>query len=160
MAYNSKYTGAQVEAILDKANTGVPVDSEMSWESENPLQNKVVTRQLQLRAVRMSLEDVTDAEIAITITPNTIFSCTSAVSSLTVNTPQGDQFSDEDQQRYECIIRIAPRATPPTVTWPSSLLWPNGKIMSIEADTLYEFSIVSTAGYYIITGQAYKEASV
>ena len=160
MAYNSKYTGAQVEAILDKANTGVPVDSEMSWESENPLQNKVVTRQLQLRAVRMSLEDVTDAEIAITITPNTIFSCTSAVSSLTVNTPQGGQFSDEDQQRYECIIRIAPRATPPTVTWPSSLLWPNGKIMSIEANTLYEFSIVTACGYYVITGQAYKEASV
>jgi hypothetical protein len=52
MAYNSKYTGAEVEALLDKMDgveegaTKVTVDSELSSTSTNPVQNKAVTQTL------------------------------------------------------------------------------------------------------------------
>lgn len=52
MAYNSKYTGAQVEALLDKVGgvaegaTKVTVDSALSSTSTNPVQNKVVNSAL------------------------------------------------------------------------------------------------------------------
>ena len=48
MAYNSKYTGAEVDALLDKvaANDVISIDSALSTTSENPVQNKVVTAAL------------------------------------------------------------------------------------------------------------------
>lgn len=52
MAYESKYTGAEVDALLDKVNEGeaITVDSSLSTESENPVQNKVVTEELNKKA--------------------------------------------------------------------------------------------------------------
>ena len=49
--YESKYTGAEVDALLGKVESGdvggkVTVDSALSTESENPVQNKVVTEKL------------------------------------------------------------------------------------------------------------------
>lgn len=49
--YESKYTGAEVDALLDKVNSGevggkVTVDSALSTESENPVMNKVITEEL------------------------------------------------------------------------------------------------------------------
>ena len=48
MAYNSKYTGAEVDALLDKINESaeIIVDTSLSTTSENPVQNKVVTEEL------------------------------------------------------------------------------------------------------------------
>lgn len=52
MDFRSKYTGAQIEALLDKINNGdfeveeILVDSELSLTSENPVQNKVITEAL------------------------------------------------------------------------------------------------------------------
>ena len=49
--YRSKYTGAEVDALLDKVESGevggkVTVDSALSTESENPVMNKVITEEL------------------------------------------------------------------------------------------------------------------
>lgn len=48
MGYNSKYSGKQVDEILDKANAlaNISVDDSLSSESENPVQNKVITSSL------------------------------------------------------------------------------------------------------------------
>lgn len=50
MAYKSKYTGAEIDSLLDKVKNGevgegsdVIVDNTLSDTSENPVQNKVVT---------------------------------------------------------------------------------------------------------------------
>ena len=55
MAYHSKYTGAEVDALLDKVESGevggkVTVDSALSTESENPVMNKVITVELNNKA--------------------------------------------------------------------------------------------------------------
>ena len=59
MAYESKYTGAEVDALLDKVNSGevggkVTVDSALSTTSENPVQNKVVTKRLNKKVDKVS----------------------------------------------------------------------------------------------------------
>ena len=48
MAYHSKYSGVEVDALLDKIkddNVG-SIDSSLSTTSENPVQNKVITEEL------------------------------------------------------------------------------------------------------------------
>ena len=55
MAYHSKYTGAEVDALLGKVESGevggkVTVDSALSTESENPVMNKVITVELNNKA--------------------------------------------------------------------------------------------------------------
>lgn len=49
MAYKSKYTGEEIDSLLDKVKNGeaggsdIVVDNVLSESSENPVQNKVVT---------------------------------------------------------------------------------------------------------------------
>ena len=44
MGYKSKFTGSQIDTLLEKIeDIDIHIDSEFSLESENPVQNKVVT---------------------------------------------------------------------------------------------------------------------
>lgn len=74
MAYHSKYSGAEVDALLDKIkdNDVVSIDSSLSTTSENPVQNKVITGELnkkankeyvdtQVKAVDDKVDDFTNA---------------------------------------------------------------------------------------------------
>ena len=66
MEYHSKYTGAEVDALLDKVESGdvggkVTVDSALSTTSENPVMNKVITEELNKKATPM--KSVTYAEL-------------------------------------------------------------------------------------------------
>lgn len=63
MAYRSKFTGAEVDSLLEKVQKGeaggsVTVDSSLSTTSENPVMNKIVTEELNKKAAK---EDVTAA---------------------------------------------------------------------------------------------------
>lgn len=60
MGYNSKYTGAEVDALLDKvaANDVISIDSALSTTSENPVQNKVVTNALNSVTQRIEKQGV------------------------------------------------------------------------------------------------------
>lgn len=51
MAYHSKFTGAEVDSLLEQVQKGevgekVTVDSSLSTTSENPVMNKVITEEL------------------------------------------------------------------------------------------------------------------
>lgn len=60
MAYNSKYTGAEVDALLDKVaeNDVISIDSALSTTSENPVQNKVITAALNSVTQRVEKQGV------------------------------------------------------------------------------------------------------
>lgn len=66
MAYHSKYSGAEVDALLDKIkddNVG-SIDSSLSTTSENPVKNKVITEELnkkvdKVEGKQLSTEDFT-----------------------------------------------------------------------------------------------------
>lgn len=66
MAYHSKYSGVEVDSLLDKIkddNVG-SIDSSLSTTSENPIQNKVITKELnkkvdKVEGKQLSTEDFT-----------------------------------------------------------------------------------------------------
>ena len=64
MAFKSKYTTAQMEELFDKINgitdggTEIEVDTELSTVSENPVQNKVIT--LEINDIKTDVKDATD----------------------------------------------------------------------------------------------------
>lgn len=60
MAYHSKYSGAEVDALLDKIkddNVG-SIDSSLSTTSENPVQNKVITEELNKKANKTDIATI------------------------------------------------------------------------------------------------------
>lgn len=66
MAYHSKYSGAEVDALLDKIKDDEvgSIDSSLSTTSENPVKNKVITEELnkkvdKVEGKQLSTEDFT-----------------------------------------------------------------------------------------------------
>ena len=60
MAYHSKYSGAEVDALLDKIkddNVG-SIDSSLSTTSDNPVKNKVITEELNKKANKTDIATV------------------------------------------------------------------------------------------------------
>lgn len=60
MAYHSKYSGVEVDALLDKIkddNVG-SIDSSLSTTSENPVKNKVITEELNKKANKTDIATV------------------------------------------------------------------------------------------------------
>lgn len=70
MAYKSKYTGSEIDLLLDKIkglddNPSIEVDSALSESSENPVQNKVVTSAINdlktsLNGLSQSVSDLSE----------------------------------------------------------------------------------------------------
>lgn len=58
MGYNSKYSGKEIDEILDKAKSFVVADNTLDENSEQPIQNKVVTEEIS--QVKTSIEKVKD----------------------------------------------------------------------------------------------------
>lgn len=60
MAYHSNYSGAEVDALLDKIkNDDVgSIDSSLSTTSENPVQNKVITEELNKKANKTDIATI------------------------------------------------------------------------------------------------------
>lgn len=60
MAYHSKYSGAEVDSLLDKikADDVGSIDSSLSTTSENPVQNKVITEELNKKANKTDIATI------------------------------------------------------------------------------------------------------
>ena len=60
MAYHSKYSGAEVDALLDKIKDDEvgSIDSSLSTTSENPVQNKVITEELNKKANKTDIATI------------------------------------------------------------------------------------------------------
>lgn len=60
MAYHSKYSGAEVDSLLDKikADDVGSIDSSLSTTSENPVQNKVITEELNKKVNKTDIATI------------------------------------------------------------------------------------------------------
>lgn len=60
MAYHSKYSGAEVDSLLDKikADDVGSIDSSLSTTSANPVQNKVITEELNKKANKTDIATI------------------------------------------------------------------------------------------------------
>lgn len=150
MAYNSKYTGAQVEALLDRAGDPAAEDTELSMESINTVQNKVVTAALNDKAERMTVQESATLSV-VTLELNAITAITGTFGILTVNPPASTPTGKDIA--LEAVLRFATGDTAPTVQWADNLRWPNGKIMEIRANRFYEFSVVYDHDGWNIVGR-------
>ena len=85
------------------------------------------------------------------------------MSSVTALTASLNRFNDDgsvnyDQPKEWMIQFIIPStmSTLPSVTWPSSMRWANGEVLSLEAGYTYEFHIVATRLGCTVVGQKFK----
>lgn len=79
--YNLKYTGAEIDNILDKANaaTDVIVDSALSTTSTNPVQNKVVAN--KVNSISSSVSTLSSSNSTLSTRVNNLESSNSTLTS-------------------------------------------------------------------------------
>lgn len=58
MGYNSKYTGQEIEILLDKIKNLKDADNELSLISTNSVQNRIITQELDKIFNQLSEIDV------------------------------------------------------------------------------------------------------
>lgn len=72
MSYQSKFSGAEVDSLLEKVQKGeaggkVTVDSSLSTTSENPVMNKAITSELNKKATKEQLTELSEAAFNISL---------------------------------------------------------------------------------------------
>lgn len=152
MAYNSKYTGEQVEALLDKAAGAVG-----AFEVED------VTYGPQSRA---TIADTVYAYIDIYDTADRICYNVSSISNggfgaalqISFNGFASDG-SITGTTTKEWMIVVDCTGDVPTVSWPSALKWAGGEVVTMETGYVYEFHIVASRFGSHIVGQKFKAVS-
>lgn len=121
MEYNSKYTGAQVEALLDRAGAAI--------------QKREVVKTLpddigygnSYSAVVKSIELAADK-----------FNIVGRCSGLTLTLPAG---ADMDGQEYCCQFYVPNQDY--TLTVPADVRWQNGEVPTFEGNTCCQLVIVN-----------------
>lgn len=146
MAYNSKYTGAQVEALLDKVGgveegaTKVTVDSALSSTSTNPVQNKAVNSALAGKANSSHTHDdryYTESEVDTKLSAKvdlTTAGISTAINKLTTNSSTPD-----DADYYVCQYAGGGETTTTYHRRPLSALWAwiKGKLSAVATSGKY-----------------------
>lgn len=126
MSYNSKYKGAEVEAKLEKVdqlNAGMEDTDETAEDVSLLLAKQMVNHGT--------------ADTTFTLTPNT-FHVWDAVTSLTLTL--GEEIEGVTN---EYLFQFTSGATATTLSLPDTIKWPNGEGLSIEANKVYQLSILN-----------------
>lgn len=119
MSYNSKYTGQEVENLLDQVAQGGGSSSGGSGAYAE---------------VNHGTNDTT-----FTLTPNT-FHIWDEVSALTLNLG-----SETNGVANEFLFQFLSGSTPTTLSLPDDLKWPDDEPLTPEADKMYQLSILKGA---------------
>ena len=103
MGYKSKFTGSQIDTLLEKIeDIDIHIDSEFSLESENPVQNKVVTSAIngQKESVKVLSQSVEQLEEKVDgyddAISNAIAKSNSAAESVQTITSEIEKISEYD----------------------------------------------------------------
>ena len=137
-----------------KGDPGDPaaVDSELSTSSVNTVQNKVITNALNNKVDKMSYYTSN-----VTLEPNRILILGEVAEDLYINAPTNQPSVDEESQ--DIIIRFSTGNYAPTIHWDTDFRWPNGRILPIEANSFYEFSVAYLNLGWNIVGRRFAQAS-
>lgn len=121
MEYNSKYTGAQVEALLDRAGAAL-----QKREVVKTLPDKIGYGNSYTLAVK-SIELAADK-----------FHVVGRCKGLTLTLPEG---ADMDGQEYCCQFYVPNQDF--TLAVPADVRWQNGEVPTFEGNTCYQLVIVN-----------------
>ena len=127
------------KVIAENSGGGsVTVDDAISNSSENPVQNKVISAALALKADTTALNNKSDKPTTTTIsgsTPtiaaadNTIYNCGELTSLTSSNPPATGSY----------VIKFTSGSTATTTTIPASIIFPEA--FAAEANTRYEINV-------------------
>lgn len=119
--YKSKYTGEEVESILDAVkNINKPI-LDAPYDSSNSIAGFVGDNVMKHSVIYITPDMV---EVSIVI----------------------ENFETPNKDVVEYIWHFV-TGTSPTLSLPDYLYWPNGEMPEIEDDTVYELSITATRHY-------------
>lgn len=105
--------------------------------------------------IPQSYTAISSASSSTTLAWRTMYQWTVNPTSITLTLP-----SAPTDPRGEIVLKFTTGSTAPTVTWPSGLKWANGEEVTIEASTVYEFSIgYDMVGGWTIVGCGFTAAS-
>ena len=121
MAYNSKYTGAQVEALLDRAGAA--------------LQKREVVKTLPDKIGYDTSHGADTPSIELAADK---FNIVGRCSGLTLTLPAG---ADMDGQEYCCQFYVPNQDY--TLTVPADVRWQNGEVPTFEGNTCCQLVIVN-----------------
>lgn len=121
MAYNSKYTGAQVEALLDRAGAAIQKREVVKTYPNSIGYGTSYTSNIP------SIELAADK-----------FNIVGRCSGLTLTLPAG---ADMDGQEYCCQFYVPNRDY--TLTVPADVRWQNGEVPTFEGNTCCQLVIVN-----------------
>lgn len=136
MSASDKSKLDEIEAEANKTT----VDSALSANSANPVQNSVVTNELNTKADKVTEVTVaTDGAVTQTLEAGKWYHFTGNLTSLTVTltTPESGELA-----QYH--LDFTSGATAPTLTMPQTVTMPDG--FSVEANKRYEIDILNNYG--------------
>lgn len=93
----------------------------------------------------------TGSTIQLTLGKTVVQSLTEATTIQVPATPT----TDADRLR-EAVLKIKIGATVPTIIWPSGIVWANGEIPTIEADSYYELNFSYCIDRWAVAWQMFK----
>ena len=160
MSYNSNFTGAEVEAALNKAknagtyskpSTGIPKSDLASdvqtslGKADTALQSHQTLKTINGNTITGSGNVNTDYPISnvsgpsVSMKPNTYYRLTTGQSSLTI-TFQNPTYSDIVN---EYLIEFVCGGT---VSVPNTIVWASGKVPTFEVGKTYLLSVINNLG--------------
>lgn len=131
MSYNSKYTGAQVEGLLDKAG-----DTYTKEEVDASLEEK---------QDKMMIFTETAGLSSYIINPNMLTKLGTLASNVTLSL---NTASEEAGVVNVYDIIFATPTTAPSITWPEGITWVGGSAPAIAGGKTYEVSIMDRLATY------------
>lgn len=157
MSYNSKYTGAEVEAALDKAKTALQTEQykgtvtgvKINGSTKNPSSGivdlgTVITSHQDIsgKMDKIPVQNHGTSSTTLSIAPNVLHKW-GTVSTLTITLT-----APTDTSVYnEYMIQFSCGSTPTTLSVPSSVKWVVEP--KIEANKTYQISIVDNIGIIV-----------
>ena len=157
MSYNSKYTGAEVEAALDKAKTalqaeqykgtvtGVKINGSTKTPSSGVVDlGTVITSHQDISGKQdnISVQNHGTSSTTLSIAPNVLHKW-DTVSTLTITLTAPTNTSVYN----EYMIQFTSGSTPTTLSVPSTVKWVSEP--NIEANKTYQISIVDNIGIIV-----------
>ena len=135
MSYNSKYTGAQVEGLLDKVgNTYTKTESDELFATKTE-----VDASFEEKQDKITIFTETAGLSSYSINPNMLTKLGTLASNVTLSLNTASE--EAGVVNIYDIIFTTP-ADAPSITWPEGISWVGGAAPAIAGGKTYEVSIM------------------
>lgn len=142
MSYNSKYTGAQVEALLDKVgNTYTKTESDELFATKTE-----VDASFEEKQDKITIFTETAGLSSYSINPNMLTKLGTLASNVTLSLNTASEEAGVVNV-YDIIFKT-PATNAPSITWPEGITWVGGSAPAIAGGKTYEVSIMDGLATY------------